>query len=91
MGGCFGVLIHLSFAAEKAGHSTRMMAEAGLIRFQSRFKELLEASQGSQNWCRRGKPETGHVCVGQPCRGLRGGSDPLEGHGCGSKWDFPSI
>lgn len=84
-------LIHLSFVAEKAGHSARMMAEAGLIWFQREFKEVLEATQGSQNCCRRGKPETGHVCVGQPCVGLGGGSDPLEGHSCSSRWDFASI
>lgn len=84
-------LIHLNFVAEKAGHSTRVMAEAGLIWFQSGFKELLEATQGSQNCCRRGKPETGHACVGQPGVGLRGGSDPLEGHSCSSKLDFASL
>lgn len=72
------VLIHLSFVAEKAGHSSRLMAGAGLIWFQNGFKELLEATQGSRNCCRRGKPKTGHACVGQPCMRLGGGSDPLE-------------
>lgn len=82
---------HLNSVALKGGHSTRAMAEAGLIYFQSGFKEVLEATQGSQNCCRRGKPKTGRACVGQPCMGLRGGSDPLEGHSCSRKWNFVGI